>query len=107
MQKNPKRCKPGDVITVDYGMLSKQDENYGQPVSCYVCDSPHKALAVARIEDKSTIAYAPLCECCCLVKSDVILRKYFNAPDLEISEGGEATTEQVLALVEKQGATEQ
>jgi hypothetical protein len=29
-----------------------------------------------------------------------------NAPELEISEGGEATTEQILALAEKQDATE-
>jgi hypothetical protein len=34
------------------------------------------------------------------------MRKYIDAPDLEISEGGEATPEQMIALAERQDTTE-
>jgi hypothetical protein len=57
-------------------------------------------------------AQVPLCETC--FNSDdvshVITKKVWNAPDLEFSDGGEATLEHVLeigaALSERQDATE-
>jgi hypothetical protein len=38
--------------------------------------------------------------------TDAVLRKYWNVPSLEISEGGEATTEQIVAMAGKQDETE-
>jgi hypothetical protein len=95
------------AVFIDCGYLSKRDPNYGIPVECYVCATPHKAFGLARIEDKSGTTYVPLCQPC-LQADDTkpIARKYLAAPDLEISEGGDATTEQVFALVEKQDVTE-
>jgi len=34
------------------------------------------------------------------------MRKFLNAPDLKVSEGGTATTEQIAALAAKQDTTE-
>jgi hypothetical protein len=93
----------------DYGHLLKGDPNYGLPVVCYVCATPHKAFGLARIQDKSGTTHIPLCEPCVSDPTNTgksVARKYLNAPELEISEGGEATTEQILALAEKQDATE-
>lgn len=63
---------------------------------------------MARIRrDRSTID-VPLCEPC-LVSSDTydaIARKYLNAPDLEMIDKGEATTEQIEALANKQDETD-
>jgi hypothetical protein len=106
--------KTPQAAFVDYGRLLERDPNYGLPVNCYVCDAPHKALGFARIQDKSGTTHVPLCERCFRAVEDTrgshtqhtILRKFFNAPDLEISEGGEATTEQLLALAEKKDKTE-
>ncbi len=100
--------KRGDATYVAYGHLQERDQNYGLSVNCYVCGAPHKAFGVARIRDKSGTIHVPLCEAC--LHSDLheqaIMRKFWNAPNLEISEGGEATTEQVMAAAEKQDKTE-
>jgi len=95
------------VIFVDYGHLDQRDPNYGSPVQCYVCGVLHNASGVARIEG-SSIVHVALCELC--LASDPggngVLRKFLNAPGLEIEEGGEATTEQVFAMADKSDATE-
>jgi hypothetical protein len=101
-------AKKGDAIFVDWGHLSERDQNYGLPVICYVCGAPHKAFGLARITEKSGTTHVPLCEPC-LASTDrgnAVIRKFWNVRDLEISEGGEATTEQVMALTEKQDETE-
>jgi hypothetical protein len=102
-----------NTIFIDYGHLGKRDPNYGTSVRCSVCDAPHKARNLARIQNESDIAHVPLCASCYRAADNgdtytknLLIRKYLNAPDLEISEGGEATTEQVLAVAEKQDATE-
>jgi hypothetical protein len=59
---------------------------------------------LARIKDTSGTTQVPLCELC-RSDGDAVARKYLNAPDLKISEGGNATTEQILAAAEKQNAT--
>jgi hypothetical protein len=104
---NRRALKPGDTIFVAYGHLDGRDQNYGLPVICFACDTPHEARGLARIEDKSGTTNVPLCEPCLQAEDgDRIVRKYCNASGLEVSEGGEATTEQVLAMAEKQTKTE-
>jgi hypothetical protein len=97
-----------NVTFVDYGHLSERDQNYGLPVECYVCGFPHHALGLARITDSQETIHVPLCEPCLGSddRANTVIRKFLNAPDLEISEGGEATTEQVLAVADKRDATE-
>jgi hypothetical protein len=102
-------AKAVKVTFVDGGHLSERDPNFGLLVACYVCTTQHKALGVARIiQEGASPVYVPLCEACLVAdkKGNAVLRKFLNAPDLEIAEGGSATTEQVLALGEKQGTTE-
>jgi hypothetical protein len=85
------------------------DLNVGLPVVCYVCGAQHKALGFARITHNNAVKNVPLCEPCLAADEktpSAIMRKFHNAPDLQITEGGEATTEQVVALVEKQDNTE-
>ncbi len=97
--------KRGDIILIDYGHLLERDQNYGLPVGCYVCATAHKAFGFARIDDKRSTTVVPLCEACLGdANSSNVARKFFNAPDLEITEGGDATTEQVLAMAERQSA---
>jgi hypothetical protein len=103
--------KRGDVTFADYGHLLEDDPNYGLLVVCYVCEAPHKCHGLARIRDKSGTTHVPLCEPCLKAAQDgpgerAIMRKYWNAPDLEMIDGGKATTEQIVGMVEKQDKTE-
>jgi hypothetical protein len=101
------RLQRGEVILIHYGQLLERDQNYGLPVLCYVCGAPHKASGLARIEQKRSTVDVPLCEICVASDSNgEIIRKYTKARDLKISEGGELTTEQLAAMVDKQDTTE-
>jgi hypothetical protein len=98
----------GDWVNISEGVLQERDPNYGLRVTCYVCGTPHLARGVAYIEDKSGASVVPLCDPC--VGADVsnrIVKKYWSWLDLEFSEGGELTEEQLLALVEGQGSVRQ
>jgi hypothetical protein len=97
------KTERGDVTNVSLGHLQQRDPNYGVPVNCYVCGAPHKALGLARISDKSGATDVPICDAClCTPQADQrIMRKYWNAPDLTVRDGGKATTEQLDAIVEK------
>jgi hypothetical protein len=109
MNRHERRAaKKGNVTFIEYGHLLARDQNFGLPVTCYVCATPHKALGLARIQHKQTITNVPLCESRLGAgdRYNAVFRKFLNAPELEIIEGGEATTEQVLAAAEKQEATE-
>jgi hypothetical protein len=105
-----RRAAKKGVALVRYGHLLERDSNYGLPVACYVCDAPHKALGLARIEDRSGTTHLPLCDRCLGAAmhgdEDALIRKYFNSPDLEISKGGKITAEQISAVVKKQDETE-
>lgn len=103
--RNQRRAakKRSGAIFVSYGFLLERDQNYGLPVACYVCGAAHKACGLARIQDQSGTTDVALCERH-IAAEDAIIRKFLNAPDLEINKGGEATTEQVLAMAEKQDA---
>ena len=114
MNRHERRAarKHGAVVKIDRCRLLEFDRNYGLPVVCYVCDTPHKALGLARIRDSRSTTDAtidvPLCEPC-LVSSDTdnaVIRKFLSAPDLEVFDKGEATTEQIEALTNKQDETE-
>ena len=95
---------------ISYGQLHKRDPNYGLWVICYVCDTAHKARGIAVISDKPDPRVrpgdtcVPLCRACLHGKHrrDGVIRKYWNLPDLEITE---VTPEQGRALAEKQDAT--
>ena len=94
------RRKKGDVLLMDYGHLLERNPNHGLPVNCYVCGAAHTASGVARIQHNRSTTHVPLCEPC-LASNDqanAVVRKFWNAPDLEFSEGGEMTTEQLIAL---------
>jgi len=84
--------KEGDVIVhsviVHRGNLLEHDPNYGQPVICYVCDVPHKALGFARIEDQSSNTFdtfaVPLCQSCAsAITDDAVLRKFWNVEAIQ------------------------
>ena len=99
------------MIATGFGFLSPHDPNYGLPLKCYLCGVVHKALGLATIKvDQAAIHYLPLCERCCgdPTSDNAIMRKFLKAPNLEIKEGGMATTEQLEAIVDKltDGATE-
>src|SRR6266851_3551918 len=100
-------AKVGDITFIDRGYLLERDLNYGLPVICYVCGKPHQALGIARIQDRArgTTEHIPLCQAC-VSSGDGIIQKYWNAPDLEMTEGGECSEEQVIAMADKQDATE-
>jgi hypothetical protein len=106
-----RRMKRGGLVNISIGVLLERDLNYGTSVTCYVCGTPHLARGVASIEDikSGTVAgvtHVPLCNPC-LEHQDTtsrIVKNHLNAPDLKVSEGGELTEEQVLALVEGRGA---
>jgi len=72
------------TVTVHRGNLLEHDPNYGQPVICYVCDMPHKALGFARIEDQSSNTFdtfaVPLCEACSVsaITDNAVVRKFWN-----------------------------
>ena len=49
----------------------------------------------------------PLCDACYADDdTDRIVRKFLKAPDIRISNGGEVSTEQIEALVERQDKVE-
>src|SRR5258705_12140724 len=87
-----RNVKEGDVIVrsviVHRGNLLEHDPNYGQPVICYVCDMPHKALGFARIEDQSSNTFdtfaVPLCQSCAsAITDDAVLRKFWNVEAIQ------------------------
>lgn len=106
--------KTGNVAFADFGVLLEGNPNYGLQVSCYVCGSPHAARGVARLQGAAGSMNVALCDGCNprgpggfdADKEKAVLRKYLNAPDLEIKEGGEQVTEIISALAEKDNATE-
>lgn len=101
-KRNPHQA--GDGILIERGHLLERDPNYGLPVNCYICDTPHKARGLARIQDKSGTTHVPLCEPC-RHDPDAPVAIIWRFSHVIVSEGGEATHEQILALAEKQGAT--
>jgi hypothetical protein len=107
-RKQRRAKQRGKLTTIHYGHISERDPNYGSPVNCYVCDLPHKALGIARIETKKNTILVPLCEPCLnsADENDAVIRQFLNSPELNIKEGGEATPEQLIALADKQSATE-
>jgi len=104
-KKRKGRSPVGSVVDIGVGHLGEGDPNCGTAVNCYVCSTPHRAHGLAQIEDKADTIHVPLCEACVQAGDfNAIVRKYWGTPDLEISEGGEATEEQIAELVERQGA---
>jgi hypothetical protein len=109
MNRHEKRAEKKlnrNLIFIDHGRLLERDQNYGQPVVCYVCGTSHRADGLARIRSRQETVDVPLCARC-WDDSDAVGRKFLNAPQMKIIKGGDATTEQVLALAEKQDASEQ
>jgi hypothetical protein len=99
--------RAGDFILIERSHLLERDPNYGASLNCYICDTPHKARGIARIQDNSGTTNVPLCEPCLHDPDapEAIVWRFWHAPNLILSEGGEATHEQILALAEKQRAT--
>jgi hypothetical protein len=90
-------AKLGDIIEVKFGRVVF-DIKPGDDVSrdiCYVCGKPATAWAggpegrmahgFATINEEKPVL---LCETCFNTDSNSIARKYLNAPDMKISEGG-------------------
>ena len=106
-KKRDPRSRDVDVILIGQGHLLEGDQNYGLPVNCYICATPHKAFGIARIEKNQSVTHVPLCEPCRqeLDVAEAIMWRFYHVPNLKITEGGEATHEQVLALAERLRAT--
>lgn len=106
------------TVFVDYGHLQKRDPNYGLRLACYACGRMHKARNIACIRscdpvvggdfvDVAPPLHVPLCNSCFDNDQNGVVRKFLGSPDLKVSEGGNATTEQLHALAEKVDKTEQ
>jgi hypothetical protein len=94
----------GEAIFMDHGTLDIRDRNFGRRVICYACGARHLALNFARIRTQADTTDVPLCPAC-FASNDMpndVLRKFLNAPDMTIEEGGNATLEQIDALVERE-----
>ena len=92
------------VTTIEWGFVA--DNNFRPRLECYVCGAPHKARGIARIRRDQSTTNVPLCEpCVASHPADAIMRKFSNAPDLEISDGGELTEEEVMAFADKRDTT--
>lgn len=105
------------MFNIAVGYLLPGDRNFGSIVDCYLCDTTHKALGVAIIEKlPSTRLDVPLCEGCRAKGDDevnnLVFREYLKGLKIDLSkfqivDGGEVSDEQVLALRDKLGETEQ
>jgi hypothetical protein len=105
-----------DKIEVGYGTLPERKRNNAVPVTCYVCGTAHKLRGFARIKDNNGTSDVPLCQKCSPSrnesekaldgKTDNIIRRYLDSPSLEIKHRGEATTEQIDAMVERRTETQ-
>lgn len=92
------------AVVVHIARLLPSDPNFGLPVICYVCDAPHNASGAARIDRKGSGIWVPVCDACLAddkSATNAIVRKFWNAPNMEISEGGKLTTEQFAALADR------
>ena len=104
-----RKTRAGDMIVTTCGNLLEHDPNYGLSVDCFACGVTHKGWGFIKIQDGTGTTYLPLCEVCAQAANDddnsqvanTIVQKYWNAPDLKFTKGGEATNEQLRALVEK------
>jgi hypothetical protein len=101
--KKGKSFRRGDVVQISYSNLMEGHPNLGLPVNCYICGTSHKALGLAFIQARQGDEYVPLCEPCLTSgdKQDAVARRYMNADDLVLKEGGKVTTEQIEAISEK------
>ena len=104
-ERTGKICR---MIVVNCGRILQGDEKQGLPVFCFVCGAAHRASCVARIQDKESTTIVPLCEPCFASgdRANAVTRKFWNVPDVEIHKGNKVTTEQALALADKQDGTE-
>ena len=59
-----RRALKQGVVFIDYGRLLPADRNHGVAVRCYVCETPHAASGLARIEARRSTLDVPLCETC-------------------------------------------
>jgi hypothetical protein len=100
-----------DFFTLSIGRLRRRSRDYGSPVQCFVCGKDHKAFGVGCIEeDGRSETNFPLCAACIVDRkrtTEAITRKIFDAPDLVTRDCGEASAEQIRALIEKQNEPEQ
>lgn len=105
LKNRPAKKRDADVTTIEWGFVA--DNNFGPRLECYVCGAPHKARGLARIRRDQSTTNVPLCEpCVASHPADAIMRKFSNGPDLEISDGGELTEEEVMAFADKRDTTE-
>jgi hypothetical protein len=88
------------AIYTHWGHLRPTFKHYKQPTICYICDAEHGALDVVADDGRDPINHHPICKRCAGDNHSVI-RKYWDAPKLKIVERGEATTEQLEAIIER------
>jgi hypothetical protein len=97
----------GRAIDIGIGHLQPEDPNYGLPINCDVCGREHKALGLAQITDREGTHFIPLCQPCVEAPdktSQAITKRYFQAPEMEFSDGGDIAN--MVAMEEKRGVTE-
>jgi hypothetical protein len=104
-------ARVGSMVDIGIGRLLERDRNYGTAVNCYVCSTPHAAYDLARIEDQGHTLHVPLCpHCAATDQTGAVFRKYVGVPDMKITDGGEASKEQInaiaAALAEREGASQ-
>jgi hypothetical protein len=97
-------AKVGDVVDVRIGVRQTKGN---ETLVCYACDRPAEVLRDA--DDSSVYGFAiinggkpvPLCVACLSSNNaNGVVRKFLNAPDLKISDGGKKTTEQVCQIAD-------
>ena len=120
-RRKAKARKDGFVVNISLGRWLMAADSEAK-VECFACGNEAKdwnwpggpallGYGLAEIQEGDRSEQVPICESC--FSSDdptsALVRKWLNAPDLEISEGGEATAEHVAniasAMSEKDDAT--
>jgi hypothetical protein len=100
-----KAAKLGDVLEITWGRALIDG---GTAPQCFACDGlapawpwpdgPHSpAYGFALINYERIL---PICEACFKTNGDAVVRRFWNAPDLKISEGGEASMETIRQIAD-------
>jgi hypothetical protein len=115
-RRRAKALKVGSVVNIHWGRCLMAGE---AEVTCFACGGEAKdwpwlggpallGYGLAEIHSGEATMQVPICEACFSSPdgNDAVARKVFGAPDMQITDGGYASPEEVAALAEKQSAVE-
>jgi hypothetical protein len=98
-ERRRRAVKVGDVVDVSIGLCRTKGN---ETLICYACDGP--ATVISAADDTTVYGFAsinngepvPLCAACVTSRNSIgVVRKFWGAPNLEISEGGTKSIEEI------------